>query len=804
MRSEKRSAAVVLLLFLLAASLLSPGCTLLVDANQYVGNGVDAGPVPDTGVVPDGGDGGTATNERPRVLGVGLDDYRPAVGETVRAIVGGVVDPEGDATTTSYRWYRNGSVVSGMTANNFPTASLAAGDTVHAEVWASDAMGEGAHVLSADATLVADETRWEQILPSEGNGLPVMAWDEEARRVVRWVGGGLWEYRVSGTGLTIVRLPYSGTPPPSNESLASALDPLHHRILATVRSMPGTLFALDYSHPGAEAWTTTTVAGLDALPFMGVTVYDASQQRLVFLGGIADTSAPPPPIFALDVRNAGSEIVIPLSNADPPRLFGAAAAPDPTVPGRFWILGGSNPPAISGNPITMREHPMRLDITGTDAVVTELSTAAPAMYAPTAITTPSGHILTHGGIDAFPSVGSTIHSVAPQIFDPATGNFTEVPATTRPVAALGQLVPLVGSPGTYAALSIGGDLLGETVAIQYDEVSETALRLVAAEVRPALVVDAAAQIANGQVSIYFGRSASRDGASPDVWTLDLARRHFELTTIAPDGTTSTSPAPRFGMVMDSSPYGNTGYTYMVGGSRASDTLADMVPFERTSAGWLQRTVTMGASLPQRTGHLVYRVPCGNTALGVAGGMDGSGAYLGDGANLNCTSQHSCEWASTAGLLPTARANAAAFATDRVLYGFGGVGSAGALGDSFVVDICFAAPQSHFVNVIGTAPSPRWGHTMTAVPTTAGETLSGLLFGGRTSAGSSAELYVADVSVEYTMEWQPVVVAGESPAPRRSHVAVWDAPGQRLIVIGGAVEADGFEHDSSDVWVLTVR
>lgn len=791
-------------LTLVALSLLSPGCTLLVDASQYVGNGVDGGTVGDVGPRPDGGDGGSGANERPRVLGVGLDDYRPAVGETVRALVGGVVDPEGDATTTSYRWYRNGSVVSGMTANNFPTAGLAAGDTVHAEVWASDAMGEGVHVLSADATVIADESRWEQLLPSEGSGLPVMAWDEEARRIVRWVNGGLWEYRIAGNGLTTVRLPFSGTPPPAGENVASAIDPLHHRILVTARSLPGMLFALDYSRPGAESWSTTSVPGLDALPFFGVSVYDESEQRIVCLGGVADPSGPPPPVFALSVRNAGSETVTPLSMADPPRLFAAAAAPDPTTPGRFWILGGVEPSPTSGNPAVLRTHPARLDITGTDAVLTELSTTAPTMYGPgAAALAASGHILTYGGVDALPDTGVIVHSVPPQVFDPASGNFTEVGGTAPHLAVLAQMVPLTGSPGTFAVLTFGGDLLGDTVALQYDEVSESALRLVAAEVRPAIIVDAAAQIASGQVTVYFGRAASHDGASEDIWTLDLARRHFALATPAPDGTTSTSPVPRFGIVMDNSPYGNSTYTLLVGGSRASDTLADMVPFELRSEGWVQHTVTSGAPLPQRTGHLVFRVPCGNTALGVVGGVDASRNYLDDAANLNCTSDHSCQWATSSGVLPSPRASAAAFATDRVLYGFGGEGGTGALGDSFTVDICFSSPQAHPVTVTGTPPSARFGHTMTAAVTTGGETLRGLLFGGTTASGDSAEVYEADVSVDYTMAWRPIVVGGELPPPRHAHVAVWDATGQRLIVLGGSVDV-GFGRDSSDVWALTIR
>src|SRR5690606_14957307 len=128
----------------------------------------------------------TIGNTPPVIASVGLDSYRPVLGETIVAFAGPTYDADGDGVTVRYAWLRNDEVIEGQVSNRLDTSRVPVepGDRIRVEATVSD--GEAGHTVSAGPAIVlADVTRWRQLLP---HGAPprasFVAFDSAHRRVI--------------------------------------------------------------------------------------------------------------------------------------------------------------------------------------------------------------------------------------------------------------------------------------------------------------------------------------------------------------------------------------------------------------------------------------------------------------------------------------------------------------------------------------------------------------------------------------------------------------------------------------------
>jgi len=79
----------------------------------------------------------------------------------------------------------------------------------------------------------------------------------------------------------------------------------------------------------------------------------------------------------------------------------------------------------------------------------------------------------------------------------------------------------------------------------------------------------------------------------------------------------------------------------------------------------------------------------------------------------------------------------------------------------------------------------------------------LVFGGDDAFGTLNDCWALDLSTQATA-WSPVVTAGTPPGPRTSGGAIYDPPGDRLVVFGGfgSVAAES-PHALQDAWSLSL-
>jgi N-acetylneuraminic acid mutarotase len=129
-------------------------------------------------------------------------------------------------------------------------------------------------------------------------------------------------------------------------------------------------------------------------------------------------------------------------------------------------------------------------------------------------------------------------------------------------------------------------------------------------------------------------------------------------------------------------------------------------------------------------------------------------------------------------------------TDRMIL-FGGCSSGFGpcpQGDLWMLDV--AGRKWTEVKPAGSKPSARSNPSL--VNDDAGRVF---LFGGNTSNGASADLWVLDVAAD---TWTALTPSGDAPQPRYSHDAVWNANTRQLIVFGGV----GDEGALNDLWVYT--
>jgi hypothetical protein len=521
------------------------------------------------------------------------------------------------------------------------------------------------------------------------------------------------------------------------------------------------------------------------------------------VGGFQDSMGALRAINSLDVATPGGESwAAPTTSGDPlPALFGAAAVEDPTMPGRFYLIGGVGPQM--GMSFTMRDHVLQLDVTASDVHVTETTQALPTpSWGAVAAADPTSQLVyVFGGLTAFGASGAM--PVGLYSYAPASGTFTQVMSGGTEAALVGQMI--AHADGHMTAITMGGDVFGNDIYLQEHDVTATSATRLAADRRPAGIADAMGSFSSGTLTISGGTSGGV--ALQHIWTVDTSTWRWQPATTMDDVVTHHSPAFRYGMV--GQPSGRSTFEvpplFQVGGELDRGVLADMAAFELTADGhWVEHNLAAASGVPAaRTGAAVFPVNCGATALGIFGGIDASNNLLGDAAMLECASTRSCTWNMAPGLTG-GRSFGGLVAGRSHAYIFGGNTSGGAANDILALYTCVATPTIDPFTASGAIPSPRAGASFSAILDAGGQLASAIAFGGDdgTAVLSDASRLTFDSDTSGT--WTPITLGDPlTPAPRAHHLAVWDPVANRLLVIGGSTQAGGYAV-RGDVWELRVR
>jgi hypothetical protein len=99
----------------------------------------------------------TATNSSPVAGTLGLAPAPARTDQTLTATPSGFVDRDGQSLTYAYRWFKNGTVISGATASTLNLATAGngdRGDTIQAEVTAKDPAGASSEAITAISSVI--------------------------------------------------------------------------------------------------------------------------------------------------------------------------------------------------------------------------------------------------------------------------------------------------------------------------------------------------------------------------------------------------------------------------------------------------------------------------------------------------------------------------------------------------------------------------------------------------------------------------------------------------------------------------
>jgi uncharacterized repeat protein (TIGR02543 family) len=279
--------------------------------------------------------------------------------------------------------------------------------------------------------------------------------------------------------------------------------------------------------------------------------------------------------------------------------------------------------------------------------------------------------------------------------------------------------------------------------------------------------------ARNRVLVFGGRSA--DGSlKRDLWLLDL--NGAGAWRIA--ATTGTPPSSRaeYSAIVD--PVRNR--MLLFGGTDGS-LRNDLWALDLETLAWTLIATNGPAPAPRRNHTAVYDSM--RDRMIVISGLGGFSVN----ADAHALSLASATWATlpAPGANPGIRGGHTALydpARDRIVV-YGGVGP----GTLFELDL--ATPAWSALDPVGVPPAPRTEHT--AVFDAARDRM--LVFGGMVGSETTNESW----SLEFAPgpQWIALAIAGEAPAPRRSHGAVLDD--DTMVVLGAAGET------ADETWRLTV-
>lgn len=763
----------------------------------------------------------TIRNAPPEFTTVGLDSYRPIAGETLAAFAGPTRDPDGDPVSVRFAWFKNDEIIDGQTSNRLDTSrvTVAPGDRIRVEATAWD--GEAGTTVSAGPAIVlADTTRWRQLLPHRV--LPpwsFVAFDPVHYRVIYayWEGEGggvkVWEYALDrAVGGRFVQLFPSGTPPPLTLAIP-VYDAAHRRILLFGAQedldsgvLTSDVYALDVSERGNEHWSVLAPAGAAPAPrLMPHVAYDEARRRVILYGGLDPTAGVAyGDVWVLDVSTEGEERWQELNVPTPPLpLGGASFAIDPEHD-RAILAGGAELTDPSGEATaSLAIYTLDLADPSTGFVATSTLPRS-AVFATAGIDRAGGRMIVAYGVDLD---GDNFRQDAIAIDLDLLSAVVVTPSGEGPPGGGSGL--LVDDPHGDHLLFPGAPYFDaeapfDLYAWSMEDDSVTPVHRTGVDLPPPLEH----ALAVGVFRIYGGVD-NRNRVRAELWTMGSNAR-WTRSAPAPDPFSGRIPGPRAGIVLQANSAYHVDLQFF--GGRTESGLADSTAWLLQGDGWIEQELHASSWQPEPREGAAFFVPaCGSRHTAYFGGRDSWGTFLNDTAFLECLGgNRSCQWQDPVGTLnrPGPRAYAGAVRHDGVnsVVLYGGDGPEGAYDDVWVLDPCAGSAQPwERAFVSGTAPAARSRHTMTLVAASGAESESVLIVGGRSAGGEPladvARLVLVDIG-QYRWESVPVATGpnAEQLSPRWGHVATWDDRHRRLLVYGGRGVGDTL----SDLWELRVR
>jgi hypothetical protein len=772
------------------------------------------------------------------VASVGLSTYEPRPDDVIAALPGGVYDPDGDAFTLTFEWFRDGnSIASGPNSTiDLAAHGFVASGNVAVEVVASD--GDTSEPVSIEVALVPAVTAWRQLLPNRTASFEESSFavhDVRNGRVVASVDGQLWEYYLGVANIAPrwVQLRPTGTPPPQYMFGTTAVyDPSQERVLIVGGATEGptfnvsTVYTLDLTR-GAEAWSSFEAGGQgpEALLLSSV-VIDAKRERLLAFGTFPFEEGFPTSdrLYALSLApgaEAWSEVDV---TGDLPGLVFAPIWVVDAEAGVAYMAGGVR--ESGGLPVGSQEI-RRLDLTEGEESFALLTEALPAATA--------------GGGGAFDPIrrrayfvhgvgadGETPHD-AIFAFDVDDGVVSDITAAD-PMAgtALGQASwdPVTGRIVVLGMLT-NDDVLAFSIA-SFEHDGEWQALDMPWVTGPGPVAEPGYFLMERNAMYTVGGRDMHGEPHSGVFRFDFATNTFHQVNVQADATHG-SPVPGWG-------YGpligedRLEHRYLVGGHDGIGPRSAERPWllERTGTdAWRwRRTILGGGDWPApRVGAIALTTEpaCdpGGPVLTVFGGMSGDPPVVSDSfRHFFCDAGGECWWTvgdnePLFGLGPRAYAGINSYAALGGI--FGGLDeNLNGTNEVWIPVACDSTGWTWFQPVYADLPPARFGHTyLYAQHAEDDERL--YVFGGKDSWGDGGTYYndawVLKTDPPLSGEWVPVTPAEGAgyphPAPRYFHAAAWDTVRRRLIVFGGEVEAgEGADPDDpppvrNDLWELRV-
>lgn len=253
--------------------------------------------------------------------------------------------------------------------------------------------------------------------------------------------------------------------------------------------------------------------------------------------------------------------------------------------------------------------------------------------------------------------------------------------------------------------------------------------------------------------LFGGVTPESEEIRNDVWTyraLDDTWEPFEAIGDIPD--------PRAGATATSV---NNNFWLLFGGSDQRQTFNDIYLFATEPAAWLRGIHVSHRRIPPRTDHAAATDGSGNVY--VFGGTSADGRRLGDLWRIS--------------LLPDTLLNR---------------------GEDFSLDVHFYSkngnPQDSELQMTGTPPTPRSGHSMTFVKDAM------YLFGGSASAASPecGEIYKLNIDPQGRALWTQLPISPPCPTPREGHATA--RYGNSLLVLGGCNTHPRILKCYNDIWL----
>lgn len=724
----------------------------------------------------------TILNTPPTIRTVGLSSYRPVEGDVLEALTGTIVDVDGDPTSVAYVWSVNGSPVSGSGNQLSLDAAVApAGSLVRIEARPSDGEADGAPATAGPAVVVANVTRWTQLLPDLAS-VEFAFFDEDNERVILLVESSasttqVWEHDLSTN--RFVQLHPTGSPA---DGFSTVILPGGLMYFDEAIEISPTL--LDVRSRGAERWLPIEIdpATRPSGRMIGG-VYDPGLDRVIY--AMVSDSSGETEIHSLDLSTEPAvDTVHALGISAPIEGAGWGLVQEGRT---IYIFGGT---AGTDQPASDLIH--RLDADDPSAIVA-LSVRMPApMISPVVRSDAvSTRIIFGYGLDAFLSPVPGLWT-----FDPV-GTVDTVDLSDGPATAVIPQVGL-GPDGELLLASRDDALLGPgryrlTRLNRSDWTTHPEFRL-GTDSPPALR-GAVASFSDSVLTIYGGVDSA--GAVLDgVWQASLPTRtpFRRVQRVTPD-VTRGDPGARYDVALDAA----LEALLVFGGRSESDMLLGGTAYRLDGSRWTPLGLSVSSPAPPEPRAAAALLETCGVPFGFAmfGGRTSTG-LTNETWILDCaTADSNCTWSSVSatGDVPTPREHSAAGGQ----YGgivFGGRAEDGtALGDAYTFGGCTGA----WTRLATISPPPaRFGHGF-AGP---------VLFGGRTSSTYFGDAYVVDSS---GTTYAPVADPADhvaAPRARAFPAIAWDRLSERALVFGGyGGRSTGFfarELVFADLWELRVR